>query len=70
MTISDVFTVLGAGAGILVLALMAATPLLFRLPQRKPRVALSPVRLQDVRIPAQRGAYDTAAPKRDHAGAA
>lgn len=67
MTISDVFTVLGAGAGILVLALMAATPLLLRLPQRKPRVAATPVRLQDVRIPAQRAAENKAA---HHAGAA
>lgn len=69
MTISEFFTVLGAGAGILVLALMATTPLLFMLPQRKPRVPASPVRLQDLRIPAQRGA-DPVAPQRDHAGAA
>lgn len=69
MTISELFTVLGAGAGILVLALMAATPLLFMLPQRGPRIPAAPVRLQDVRIPAQRDA-DQVAAERHHAGAA
>ena len=63
MTISELFTVLGAGAGIMVLALMAATPLLLALPL--PERADAPA----VRIPAPRRASDLR-PLRTHVDAA
>ncbi|MFC4942099.1 hypothetical protein [Pseudonocardia sp. GCM10023141] len=70
MTISDVFTVLGAGAGILLLALMAATPLLLALPLPRRSGADAPVAVRPtILIPAQRVAGERGA-RHSHAGAA
>jgi len=60
MTISDLLTITGAVAGVLVLVLMASVPLLLALPMPGDRRAAEPAATPDIQvlIPAQRVASD------------